>query len=144
MKNRSVSLFIVLLAISTVVFAVLWRMEMNNKDDFRQLAQWSVTNAYTSFVEYQERGDESSYWNGVAEFKSFQNAYHILTEGTNKATNYTFCNEVYADLVFAPETCQNQIQKIVEVMELLSLDVQDENGYIGMSQLRNVLGSYPK
>lgn len=144
MKNRLISVFIVLLAISTVVFAVLWRMEMNNKDDFRQLAQWSATNAYTSFVEYQERGDESSYWNGVAEFKSFQNAYHALTEGTNKATNYTFCNEVYADLVFAPENCQKQIEKIVEVMELLSLDVQDENGYIGMSELRNVLGSYSK
>lgn len=139
MKKRFEVFLIVCLSISTLVFVLLWQSEKNNKDDMRALAQASAMDAYSQFTEYQADGSESSYWYGVAAFRSFQQAYHSLTEGTNKAVNYTFCNEVYGYLVLHPEVSQSYISEIIETMRILSLDVEDENGYIKMSELRNSL-----
>lgn len=139
MKKRLEVFLIVCLSISTLVFALLWQSEKNNKDDIRALAQASAADAYIQFTEYETDGCESSYWYGVAAFRSFQQAYYSLTEGTNKADNYTFCNEVYGYLVANPEISQSYISEIIETMSILSLDVEDENGYIRMSELRNSL-----
>ena len=139
MKKRFGALLIVCLSVSTLVFALLWQSQKNNKDDIRALAQASAADACIQFTEYQTDGCESSYWYGVAAFRSFQQAYDSLTEGTNKAVNYTFCNEVYGCLVLRPEDSQSYISEIIETMRILSLDVEDENGYIRMSELRNSL-----
>ena len=139
MKKRFEAFLIVCLSISTLIFALLWQSQRNNKDDIRALAQASAADACIQFTEYQTDGCESSYWYGVAAFRSFQQAYHSLTEGTNKAANYTFCNEVYGYLVLSPEISQSYISEIIETMSILSLDVEDENGHIKMSELRNSL-----
>ncbi len=141
MKKRFEVILIVCLSISTLTFALLWQNQKNNKDDIRALAQAGAADACTHFAEYQTDGCESSYWYGVAAFRSFQQAYHSLTEGTNKAVNYTFCNEVYGYLVLSPEISQSHISEIIETMRILSLDVEDENGYIRMSELRSSLKS---
>lgn len=137
MKKKLVAVLIVCLAISSLLFAVLWQRAANSKDDIRQLAQASAADAYSQFVEYQANGEASSYWYGVAAFRSFEQAYHLLTEGTNKSSNYAFCNEVYGCLVLSPEKSQKHIAEIVEVMEILAVDVEDENGYLRMADLRN-------
>ena len=111
----------------------------NNKDDIRALAQASAADACIQFTKYQMNGYKSSYWYGVAAFRSFQHAYHSLAEGTNQAVNYTFCNEIYGYLVLSPEISQSYISEIIETMSILSSDVEDENGYIRMSELRNSL-----
>lgn len=139
MAKRFQIFLIVCLSISTVTFMLLWQGQKNNKDDIRALAQASAADACIQFTEYQTNGCESSYWYGVAAFRSFQQAYHLLTEGTNKAANYTFCNEVYGCLVLSPEISQSNISEIIETMSILSSDVEDENGYIRMSELRNSL-----
>ena len=139
MAKRFQVFLIVCLSISTVTFMLLWQGQKNNKDDIRALAQASAADACTQFTEYQTNGCDSSYWYGVAAFRSFQQAYHSLTEGTNKAANYTFCNEVYGCLVLSPEISQSYISEIIETMSILSSDVEDENGYIRMSELRNSL-----
>lgn len=139
MKKRFEVFLIVCLSISTLTFALLWQNQKNNKDDIRALAQASAADACTQFTEYQTDGCESSYWYGVAAFRSFQQAYYSLTEGTDKAVNYTFCNEVYGYLVLNPEISQSHISEIIETMRILSLDVEDENGYSKMSELRNSL-----
>ncbi|MDY5007751.1 hypothetical protein [Candidatus Allofournierella merdipullorum] len=139
MAKRFQIFLIVCLSISTVTFMLLWQGQKNNKDDIRALAQASAADACIQFTEYQTNGCESSYWYGVAAFRSFQQAYHSLTEGTNKAANYTFCNEVYGCLVLSPEISQSNISEIIETMSILSSDVEDENGYIRMSELRNSL-----
>ena len=139
MKKPFEVFLIVCLSVSTLVFALLWQSQKNNKDDIRALAQAGAADACIQFTEYQTNGHESSYWGGVAAFRSFQQAYHSLTEGTNKAVNYTFCNEVYGYLVLNPENSQSYISEIIETMRILSSDVEDENGYIRMSELRNSL-----
>ena len=103
------------------------------------MAQASAADACAQFTEYQTDGCESSYWYGVAAFRSFQQAYDSLTEGTNKAANYAFCNEVYGYLGLSPEISQSHISELIETMSILPLDVEDENGYSKMSELRNSL-----
>lgn len=137
MKKKAAAVLIICLTISSVVFAVLWQRAENGKDDIRQLAQASASDAWSQFVEYQANGEASSYWYGVAAFRSFEQAYYLLTEGTNKSSNYAFCNEVYGCLVLSPEKSQKHIAEIIEVMEILSLNVEDEAGYVRMAELRN-------
>ncbi len=139
MKKKLPIILIACLAITTIVFGMLWQAEKNDKDDLLLLAQASAKDAYTAFVDYQEKGHESSYWNGVAAFRSFEQAYYLLTENTNKTVNYTFCNEVYGALVLSPEKSQDHIADIVATMDILAKDVENENGYLKMSELRNTL-----
>ena len=137
MKRKAAAILILCLTIFSLLFAVLWQRAENSKDDIRQLAQASASDACSQFVEYQANGEASSYWYGVAAFRSFEQAYHLLTEGTNKSSNYAFCNEVYGCLVLSPEKSQKYIAEIIEVMEILAVDVEDENGYLRMADLRN-------
>lgn len=137
MKKKLAAVLIVCLAISSLLFAVLWQRAENSKNEIRQLAQASALDAYSQFVEYQTNGEASSYWYGVAAFRSFEQAYYLLTEGTNKSSNYVFCNEVYGCLVLSPEKSQKHIAEMIEVMEILSVDVENEDGYLRMADLRN-------
>lgn len=108
---------------------------------FTTFAQAEANKTYTSFSAYQESGDDGDYWQGVAAFYAFQEAYGLLTEDTNKSTNRIFCNEVYGSLVLSPELSQAHISDIVYVMKILSENVMDENGYVRMLELRNTLQS---
>ncbi len=139
MKIRVQIILIICLAISTLVCAFLWQSEKNSKDDLLLLAQASANDAYADFVKYQENGHESNYWSGVASFRTFEQAYYLLTENTNKTTNYTFCNEVFGSLVIHPEKCQDHMEDIIATMYILANDVEDENGHLKMSGLRNTL-----
>lgn len=140
-KRRLTTIIIVCLTIFSLLFAVLWQRAENNKDDIRQLAQASASDAYSQFVDYQTNGEESSYWYGVAAFRSFEQAYYLLIDGTNKSSNYVFCNEVYGYLVLSPEKSQEHIVEIIEIMEMLSMNVENEDGYLRMADLRNNIAS---
>lgn len=122
-----------------VIFGVLQGRELGRKEAIRQMAQTSAASACEEFAEYQRKGHDSNYWYGVAEFRAFQMAYHMLTEGTNKAANYTFCNEVYGSLVLEPEKSRKHMEEIVAGMEILSANVEDDAGYARMGDLRHRL-----
>ena len=143
MKKHLTALLIIGLAISALTFGILWQRAENSRSDARLLAQAGAADACAQFASYRDTGLESSYWYGVAAFRSFEQAYHLLTEGTNKAVNYIFCNEVYGNLVLSPVVCQARIAELIDVMEILSRDIEDENGYIRMSELRNLLEQAP-
>lgn len=122
-----------------VIFGVLQGRELGRKEAIRQMAQTSAASACEEFAEYQRKGHDSNYWYGVAEFRAFQMAYHMLVEDTNKAPNFTFCNEVYGSLVLEPEKSREHMEEIVAVMEILSADVEDDAGYARMDELRHCL-----
>lgn len=139
MKNRLFMVLTACFAVIAVLFGALWVSERNSKDDARLLAQASAADACERFRKFEATGEAGEYWFGVAGFRSFEQAYKMLVDGTNKKTNYTFCNEVYASLVLSPEKSREHISEICEVMELLSKDVEDINGYARMADLRNAL-----
>lgn len=137
MKKRLSIILTICFAVTTALFGLLWQIEKNGNEDLKLLAQASAADACAHFIEYQTKGEISSYWFGVAAFRSFEQAYHLLTEETSKSTNYLFCNEVYGCLVRSPERSQNHISEVIDVMHMLSLDVEDEHGYVRMAELRN-------
>ena len=122
-----------------VIFGVLHGRESGGRENIRQMAQTSAASACEEFAEYQRKGHDSNYWYGVAEFRAFQMAYHMLVEDTNKAPNFTFCNEVYGSLVLEPEKSRKHMEEIVAVMEILAADVEDDTGYARMDELRHRL-----
>ncbi len=139
MKKHTCKVLIVCLIILALVFAFLWQTEKSNRDDLRLLAQASAKDAHSQFKEYQEMGHESSYWYGVAAFRSFEQAYYLLTEGTNKNINYTFFNQVYGALVLSPDKCQSHVAELVAATAVIANDIEDDNGFIRMSELYNLL-----
>lgn len=98
------------------------------------MAQAGATDAYLGFTEYQMHGEESNYWAGVAAFRAFEQAYY---QGTKITANHIFCNEVYGSLLIYPERSQGHIEEIIGVMKVLANDVEDENGFLLMADLRN-------
>lgn len=136
--RRSISAILAIcLAISTITFALLWTTEKNSKDDLREFAQAEALHSYTLFAEYQADGDMNRYWQGVASFWAFEEAYRSIFQGTNKSGNYLIFDEVYSYLVHEPEKSQTYIADIVKIMEFFSKDIEDLNGHAQMLDLRN-------
>ena len=103
MKKIALPVLTVCFALAALVFAYLWYVEKSNDSDLKQLAQTSATDAYTQFSSYQTNGNDSDYWSGVASFRSFEQAYVLLLQGTNKETNYLICNDVYGSMISNPD-----------------------------------------
>lgn len=122
-----------------VAFFGLWQHEKQSQADILALCRSGASFALAGFQEYQENGSEGAYWQAVSDFRVFEQSYYMLVEGTNRASNYTFCNEVYGSLVLNPERSQEHIEEIVDVMKILANDVMDGNGYTKMPSLRNTL-----
>ena len=143
MKKSVATILIIMLTLSTIAFCVLWQHTVHNQSDFTTFAQAEANKAYTSFSAYQESGDDGDYWQGVAAFYAFQEAYSLLTEDTSKSTNRIFCNEVYGSLVLSPEQAKAHISDIARVMKMLSENVMDEGAYAQMAELRNTIEDRP-
>ncbi len=139
MKKTVSVLLIICLAVTSALFCGLWLRERDGRDDMRRLAQSGATEAYESFSDFAASGEESDYWRGTAAFRSFEQAYQMLVEGTNREDNVIFCNEVYAALLLSPEKSRAHMAEICQVMELLAKDVEDMAGYARMAELRNAL-----
>ncbi len=139
MRKHLARLLILCLCISTAVFALLWRSECSSKDDLKALAQAEAAHAYIEFAMYQDDGDLSSYWDGVAAFRAFQQAYRSAFQGTDRAADHLICDEVYGHLLAGPEKTQAYMADIAAVMEALSGDVEDLAGHARMLELRNAL-----
>jgi hypothetical protein len=139
MKKIVSTILIICLAISTFTFAFLWNAEKSSRDDMQELAQAAAFSAYNSFVQYYTSGNVARYWDGVASFYTFQQAYRSAFNGTDRADNYLICNEVYGYLIAEPEISQKHIRDIVITMEYLSEDINDTNGHRNMLNLLNAL-----
>ena len=139
MRKNLTKILPLCLAISTLVFAFLWMEEKDRREDVKELAQAAAVDAYERFTEYRSRGEASSYWDGVASFRTFQQAYSSVVQGTNRASNALICDEVYGYLLAGPEESQSHIADIVRTMEVLSEDVEDLSGHARMLELRNAL-----
>lgn len=103
----------------------------------REFAQAEALHSYTLFAGYQADGDMNRYWQGVASFWAFEEAYRSIFQGTNKSGNYLIFDEVYSYLLHGPEKSQTYIADIVEIMELFSKDIEDLDGHAQILDLRN-------
>ena len=139
MKNKLAAVLAVVLALLAVVFCVLWQRAVYDTSELEAFAQAEAQEAYTHFADYQSGNDDADYWQGVAAFHAFTDAYGVMTEGTNKSANRVFCDEVYAVMTRSSEQSQAYIDDIISVMKLLSENITDESAYAKMLELRNTL-----
>jgi len=136
MKKVAISVLIICLCMSTVLFAFLWSSQKNSNDKVIALAQNQATCSFVYFTTFKESGEIRYYWNGVASFRAFQEAYGMVLNDKNHSSDYLKCCEFYAQLLLGPEKSQHYISEICNIMELLSIDMQDENAYSQMMDLQ--------
>lgn len=139
MKKIVLLVLTVCFALAALVFAYLWYAEKSDDSDVKQLAQTSAADAYTQFSSYKTNGNDSDYWSGVTSFRSFQQAYMLLVQGTNKEANYLICNDVYGSMISNPNKCKDNIDEIVNALKQLSEDSESITAHDRLLELRNTL-----
>lgn len=125
--------------LAAAVFFGLWQRECRDRSELELLCRSAAHSALESFQTYRDVGDESDYWYGVADFRSFEQAFYLLTEDTVRQADYVFCNEVYSHMVLYPERARAHMDEVIEVFSLWAEDVYDPNGCLRMAELRNTL-----
>ena len=138
--KKRISLICLLAAVlAAVVFCALWQSAAQDRSALRALAQSGAAEAYALFSDFQEKGYDSDYWGGVAAFHAFQQAYTILTDGTDKAANRPLCSAVFGGLLITPERAREHLPEILDAMRLLAADVTDENAFVHLAELSSAL-----
>lgn len=125
-------------AVLSVACFVFWRQANIERNGMASLCQGSVYQSLENFQEYSVKGDAYLYVYGVAEFRSFMNAYYCLNDNPGD-TDYLYCNIIYGEMVLNPEKVQENMQEVIGALAILAEDYTDPNGYIRLNELGNLL-----
>ena len=117
------------LIVLLVIFAVaFWQQKSIERKTMETLCQSSASMALEDFSNYMANGEDSDYISGVANFRSFMNAYQALNDsGSN--TEYIWCNSVYGDMLLHPEKVKSNIQGLIDALKHLAKDYNSPNGF---------------
>ena len=138
MKKHSWMVGLVVMAVLSVACFVFWRQANIERHAMVSLCQASVCQSLENFQEYSSKGDDYLYIYGVAEFRSFMNAYLCLNDNPGDS-DYLYCNIIYGEMVLNPEKVQENIQDVIGALAILAEDYTDPNGYIRLNELGNLL-----
>lgn len=128
----------ILMIVLLTLCIVFWQQKNAEIAKMESLCQCSAGQALEYFKEYETQGNDASYTKGVAEFRSFMNAYLYLNDNISNA-EYTWCNIIYGDMVLYPERVQSNIRGLIEALEYLSKDYDNMNGFHLMNVYSNEL-----
>ena len=140
MKKYAWVIGLVIIAVLLMSCFLLWRQVGIEHTKMVDLCQTSAHQSLENFKKYSAKGEDYLYTYGVAEFRSFMDAYLYLNDNVSD-TEYTYCNIIYGEMVLNPERLQVQVnmQKLIEALEILAEDYTDPNGYIRLNELGNHL-----
>ncbi len=138
MKKHIWIIGLVIMAVLSVSCFMFWRQASIEHTEMVNLCQASVYQSLESFKEYSTKGDDYLYIYGVAEFKSFMNAYHYLNNNIGNP-EYLYCNIIYGEMALNPERVQENMQGVIKALAILAEDYTDPNGYIRLNELGNLL-----
>ena len=82
MKKHIMTILIVILSFTTILFAVLWQVAAHDRSDIRLMAKAGAGEAAECFAEFQKSVDEADFIRGVSALRTFSTAYTLMTEGT--------------------------------------------------------------
>ncbi len=134
---KKATALILVLALTSAAFCGLWLREKNNRPELVELAQYSAGEALRSFENYALTGSSGDYHHGVANFRSFLNAWLTLSEET--PPDYIWFSSVYDFMLLHPEQVQAHTEELLAAMRLLGEDFTDPNAALRMSELNNLL-----
>lgn len=138
MKKHTWIIGLVIIAVLSVSCFALWRQASIERTRMVDLCQASAYQALDSFKKYSAKGDDYLYIYGVAEFKSFMDAYLYLNDNISD-TEYTYCNIIYGEMAVNPEKVQANMQGLINALEILAEDYTNPNGYIRLNEFANLL-----
>ena len=138
MKKHTWIIGLAVIAVLSISCFVFWRQAVAERTRMVNLCQSSVQQSLESFKEYLAKGDDCLYIYGVAEFRSFMNAYRSLSDNPGN-TEYLYCSIIYGEMVLNSEKVQKNTQKVIDALEILAEDYTDSNGYIRLNELGNLL-----
>lgn len=138
MKKRTWIIGLVVIAVLFVSCFALWRQASIERTRMVDLCQASAYQALDNFKEYSAKGDDYLYIYGVAEFRSFMEAYLCLNNNIGN-TEYTYCSIVYGEMALNPKKVQANMHGLIDALEILAEDYTNPNGYIRLNEFGNLL-----
>ena len=138
MKKHTWLIGLIVMVVLSAACFMFWRQANIERTRMVSLCQGSVCQSLENFKEYSAKGDDSLYIYGVAEFRSFMNAYLYLNDNPGDP-EYLYCNIIYGEMVLNPEKVQANMQGVMEALSTLAEDYTDPNGYIRLNELGNLL-----
>lgn len=139
MKNRIMTILIVVLSLTTVLFAVLWQVAAHDRSDIRRMAEAGAGEAAECFAEFQKSGDETDFIRGVSALRTFSTAYALMTEGTVRYPDHAVINGLIGALISSPASAKEHIRDLTGIMELLSKNPVDITALARLSELHTAL-----
>lgn len=125
----------ILLAIYCVV---LWGKVDAEREKLTDLGSSEITSAAQHFDDYSKSGEDSDYYYGVADFRSFMQSYLASLDGSSDG-DYLEMNKLYGSMVLSPERVQQHTAELLEIFSYLTEDYTDQNGYLRMMELNNAI-----
>ena len=138
MKKHAWMIGLVIIVALSVCCFMFWRQAKVEHSKMVDLCQTSVRQSLENFKKYSAKGEDYLYTYGVAEFRSFMDAYLYLNDNVSD-TEYRYCNIIYGEMALNPEKIQENLQGLIDALEILADDYTNPNGYIRLNELGNLL-----
>ena len=139
MKKHIMTILIVILSFTTILFAVLWQVAAHDRSDIRLMAKAGAGEAAECFAEFQKSVDEADFIRGVSALRTFSTAYTLMTEGTVRYPDHVMIERLIGALISSPASAKEHIRELTEIMELLSKNPVDITALTRLSELQTAL-----
>ena len=139
MKKHIMTILIVILSFTTILFAVLWQVAAHDRSDIRLMAKAGAGEAAECFAEFQKSGDETDFIRGVSALRTFSTAYTLMTEGTVRYPDHAVINGLTGALISSPASAKEHIRDLTGIMELFSKNPVDITALTRLSELQTAL-----
>ena len=139
MKKHIMTILIVILSFTTILFAVLWQVAAHDRSDIRLMAKDGAGETAECFAEFQKSGDEIDFVCGVSALRTFSTAYTLMTEGTVRYPDHNMIEGLIGALLSSPTAAKEHISELTEIMELLSKNPVDITALTRLSELQTAL-----
>lgn len=134
--KRLLALLLAVSLIGNIVLFGAWQLEEHDEELMELLCASSAHSAREHFADFAQRGSDSAYWQGVADFRCYMTGYLLLY---GSGGDYLECSELYGNLVFEKERVSPYVEQLRKVMRLLSEDHDDFNAFLEMDILNNLI-----
>lgn len=139
MKKHIMTILIVILSFTTILFAVLWQVAAHDRSDIRLMAKAGAGEAAECFAEFQKSVDEADFIRGVSALRTFSTAYTLMTEGTVRYPDHMMIERLIGALISSPASAKEHIRDLTEIMALLSKNPVDITALTRLSELHTAL-----
>lgn len=137
-RKKLAAVLLVLSLFLNILLAGLWQYEKRNEEKLEQFCTAAAYGARECFADYAHYGKTVCYWQGVAEYRGFMQAYYLLMDG-KKGGNYSSCSELYSNLLYEQERVEPYLEELRRAMRMLAEDIYDDNAFLEIDKLNNLI-----